>query len=762
MAYSDTSDEEVDLNNPNLDAALHQAEQLLGIPPEQVSQQDFAYEDRVQSGAVEGYSNQARQRALYQQSDSTWLRSALAEREAQLEELQDQHLRLVQRSQEARQNWESALESKDRALTQLEDALVTQKRTLQQQMDQQHAAVTMTHNQLIQGTDAQIAMQRQLEQSQQQVATLETALSQAQGRLAEHSSGTEVRAARAEQDRWRWQSEAEELRTLLASRDREIGKMQSKQEELTNEMAELKSQAQEKSSPPRVWFAPTPQVPPQYQQHPYQQQQHYQQQPQHQQQQQAQQMYGGQSALMWDQNMTAGDGRQSWPAPPQTAGTNPGEAAAAVQLPQLLQKLQKTQEKLESRDASARKYKDAVRALKARLSDATAALQISHSEGLRLRTRVADLKAAVSWGDVKNSGGGGGSECGTGRVLQDRLNQLHEGLASKEKAHKALAEEVEASQEKLSKAQKHSAACEAKISALQQQLEEVGKQAERRIDRAEGRGADLQRDLHQAQHRAHQAEADFSSLAERVREGEGRAAETDRAAREALHRCVQTEAQLQSTERELAEAQKQWSHSEAQAAEAHRHTREQQGQLAEADGHAKEMQQQLDRSQTRLRHLETALHKAEREGAQELAAARHDWDSLHKEDAQELREAKVASTRAQASRDKADSRCAELEGELDTQRAAANALRQAHASESSRQAALEAKLAGMHQQLDSRQDAFCNLQGDLNAMEAHHKQVEADWRTQLSRRTAALSDANRRFTELESVMRRIASRASVG
>ncbi len=129
-------------------------------------------------------------------------------------------------------------------------------------------------------------------------------------------------------------------------------------QELTSEMAELKSQAQEKSSPPRVWFAPPPQGPPQYQQHPYQQQQqHYQQQPQHQQQQPAQQMYGGQPALMWDQNMTPGDGRQSWPAPPQTAGANPGEAAAAVQLPQLLQKLQKTQEKLESRDASARKYK---------------------------------------------------------------------------------------------------------------------------------------------------------------------------------------------------------------------------------------------------------------------------------------------------------------------------------------------------------------------------------------------------------------------
>lgn len=35
MAYSETSGEEVDLDNPNLDAALHQAEQLLGIPPEE-------------------------------------------------------------------------------------------------------------------------------------------------------------------------------------------------------------------------------------------------------------------------------------------------------------------------------------------------------------------------------------------------------------------------------------------------------------------------------------------------------------------------------------------------------------------------------------------------------------------------------------------------------------------------------------------------------------------------------------------------------
>ena len=63
---------------------------------------------------------------------------------------------MQQRSQEARQNWEAALESKDRALTQLEDALLTQKRSLQQQLEQQQSAVSMSHNPLEQGNDGLI------------------------------------------------------------------------------------------------------------------------------------------------------------------------------------------------------------------------------------------------------------------------------------------------------------------------------------------------------------------------------------------------------------------------------------------------------------------------------------------------------------------------------------------------------------------------------------------------------------------------------
>ncbi|KAL3153825.1 hypothetical protein ABBQ32_013401 [Trebouxia sp. C0010 RCD-2024] len=735
------SDEEVDLNNPNLDAALHQAEQLLGIPPEQArAAQEYEWGGLQQSGQAPNYS-QFRQRSSYTQDDPGRLRSALAEREAQLGDLQDQHMRLVQRSQEARQNWEAALDSKDRALAQLEDALVSQKRSLQQQMEQQQAAVSMTHNQLLQGTDAQLITQRHLDQTQQQVASLESALSQAQARLAEHSSGSELRAARAEQDRWRWQSEAEELRALLASRDREIGKMQIKQEELTANMADLKSKANERAAGQQASFvAPAQQLPPQ-------------QQLQYQQQQQPQQIYPSQPALMWEQNAQPAECRQSGCWLP----GSPGEAAAAaVQLPHLLQKLQRTQEKLESRDASARKYKDAVRALKARLADATAALQISHTEALRLRTRVADLKAAVSSGEVR-SPGGAESDCGTGRVLQDRLNQLHEDLASKEKHRKALLEEVETGQEKLSKAQKHADACQAKMHALEDQMEETGKQGEQRVSRAESRAAHLQHELSQAEHRAHQAEVDFASLAARLKEGEGRAADTDRAAREALQRCAQTDAQLQSTERELRAVQKQWSQAEGQAAEALRHNRELQGELSEAEAQVKDLQHQLERSYARVRHLETALHEAEKDGA----TAQCNRDALHQEEAQELKGLRIACKHAQAGKDQAESRCAELDLELETLKAAATALRQAQASKSSRQAALAAKLAGLQQQLACRDDAIDQLKGDLAALREHHKHVEADWRLQLSRRTAALSNANQRFTELESVMRRIASRSTV-
>lgn len=49
------------------------------------------------------------------------------------------------------------------------------------------------------------------------------------------------------------------------------------------------------------------------------------------------------------------------------------------------------------------------------------------------------------------------------------------------------------------------------------------------------------------------------------------------------------------------------------------------------------MQQQLERGQAKVRNLEAALHQAQRDGAQDLAAARCDWDSLRQEEAQELR-----------------------------------------------------------------------------------------------------------------------------
>ena len=126
-------------------------------------------------------------------------------------------------------------------------------------------------------------------------------------------------------------------------------------QELSTKVADLKSQASDRTAPHRVSFAPQDQPSPSQQ---YQQQPPHLQQPQYQQVPQQQDNFGGQPALMWEQSSVPANMRQSgsW-ARPQTGQGSPGDIAGSQQLPQLLQKLQKTQEKLESRDASARKYK---------------------------------------------------------------------------------------------------------------------------------------------------------------------------------------------------------------------------------------------------------------------------------------------------------------------------------------------------------------------------------------------------------------------
>ena len=65
---------------------------------------------------------------------------------------------------------------------------------------------------------------------------------------------------------------------------------------------------------------------------------------------------------------------------------------------------------------------------------------------------------------------------------------------------------------------------------------------------------------------------------------------------------------------------------------------------------------------------------------------------------------------------------------------------QAHASESSRQAALEARVLGLQQQLESRQEAADQLKGELAALDGHHKQVS---RHEYSRTTATSSNCTR-------------------
>ena len=72
------------------------------------------------------------------------------------------------RSQEARNNWESALDSKDRAISQLEEALNSRQRTLEQ---------------LTASSASSAETQQQLQAAQQKLSALEAALAEAQTKV---------------------------------------------------------------------------------------------------------------------------------------------------------------------------------------------------------------------------------------------------------------------------------------------------------------------------------------------------------------------------------------------------------------------------------------------------------------------------------------------------------------------------------------------------------------------------------------------------
>ncbi|KAK9803970.1 hypothetical protein WJX72_009211 [[Myrmecia] bisecta] len=691
------------------------------------------------------------------QDEVVWLRSTLNEKETELLELREQHIRLIHRSQEARQNWEAALASKDRAIAQLEEALAAQKHALEQQRPAGVAAAAVP--QPAPATDA--AAQQELAQVRQQKLALErqkqvleAALNEAREKLAAQANALADATARAENDSWRAQENMREVRAAVAERSGELVQLERQNQVLKDQLAEANARAAantelqkenldrhnlRKSAPAAGWGAP-----------------------------------------QWD-----ADPAQS--------------KAEAIHLRELHLRLARVQEKLQSRDASARKYKDAVRALKAHLQQAKAAMEASQAEILRLKARLArwdaspdkrrpkrddkhSRRSSRSASDDEDDRGEqqhrhSSRSRDDGRAQAD-LERLREDMARAERERKAAVEEVDALSRKLAVAEKRcedadrrAESAERKTADVQHRCDNMARRAERAehsVEKAEQRASDAADALKKAEQKSKQAESSAAEAGKAAEEAQARVEAAERRLSAVEARAKRAEASLKeraqastTTEKHLAELERRCTDAEQRADDATERLRVAEARSLDSAAAEQDMQRRLRTCQAQQQEAQAELRAAKADVPEEVSAARSKWESRHREELAELQDMRLAVSKARIAKERAEARALELEAALQHQSAASASLRQAAGSEGGHRAAAEARLSSLQATLSSREHAISDLEARLKRQEALHKQAEDSLRVQLAKRIAALADANRRFADLEAVMRRIAARSAV-
>eukprot|EP00775_Hariotina_reticulata_P011860 gene11860-12004_t len=155
------------------------------------------------------------------------LKAALNEKEMELIELREQHMQLVARSQEARANWETALDSKDSAIAQLEEALASRQRALD--------------NAACQAAEGQEEASAALSVAQSRAHALEAALAEARAAVISQSEAMSDQARQLEAARQAAGQEtaAVEARVRALQQEQQLSQQPSK---VQQQLAELHQQ----------------------------------------------------------------------------------------------------------------------------------------------------------------------------------------------------------------------------------------------------------------------------------------------------------------------------------------------------------------------------------------------------------------------------------------------------------------------------------------------------------------------------------------
>eukprot|EP00899_Mesostigma_viride_P010064 jgi/Mesvir1/19059/Mv12819-RA.3 len=166
-----------------------------------------------------------------------WLKSALSEKDLEMAELRQQHQKLVERSAEARENWEEALRAKDRAIAQMEEALLSMQSAHEQRqsaaaaldLEQTEAFKAAVGKALVAQRDAIVAERREAEAAAEQVALR---LAETQQLLAEERSNGERVARQLADERAAREETRAQLQAEKVERSRVDGLLRDMRGEL--------------------------------------------------------------------------------------------------------------------------------------------------------------------------------------------------------------------------------------------------------------------------------------------------------------------------------------------------------------------------------------------------------------------------------------------------------------------------------------------------------------------------------------------------
>lgn len=615
------------------------------------------------------------------------LKAALNEKEMELIELREQHMQLVARSQEARANWEAALDSKDRAIGQLEEALAARQRVVEQleagqamaeraarEAQMQHAKEVQEQASALAEANAKITQLQnstaergaQLQAAQKQIDVLssirpadeqlEARLKQSMGEL----QNAHARALQLEREGLSAAQENAQLRSLLYEKDGDLKVLVQKHHALREELLRLRDELKTR--------------PAQHAQH------------------------GRQTASPRDDlsdaigaNADPRSSRKSWS---RLEGSRELTALLSARVEELQQQLAEAGRKLDDKDASARKYKDAVRALKVKLGEKDAALAERQARLNEMHAELTQVQQLLKQGPPHPSPSRRSSPAksrsaavngvDTAAMLSAELERLKIELHGQHMEMTTMRMELMDKDKLLQKA----------LTDLESA--EVAKRD------AASRASDAARRLYDTERKLREAEDGGLRLAQQHKDGQERVAELEaklKAAQEELNGHSRSTVELESRAREA----------ELRVKELSRQVKVAAAQVEEVERRAEDAARRGAASERKVLELESRLEAAAGE-VEKLSAAGSRADRTVRELEAQLADADRRLKQADGKGTSAEWRAREAEGKL------------------------------------SEHDRRCR-DADARAADAESRAKEADMRTKAAESRAA--DAERHAAELD-------------